>query len=105
MKTIEVKGLHFFYYLTWQSHDDTSSISFIPREESLRLILEEKIAADKILYDIFSFMDDYFFEQRERFDFTPLFQKNVELFEINIVKKNISTKELSGVIHEYLRAA
>lgn len=105
MKTIEVKGLHFFYYLTWQSHNDASSISFIPKEESLKLILEEEIAADKILYDIFSFMDDYFFAHREQFDFTPLFQKNVELFEINIIKKNISTKELSGVIHKCLRAA
>ncbi|MEK6479487.1 hypothetical protein WJR50_18225 [Catalinimonas sp. 4WD22] len=105
MKTIEVKGLHFYYYLTWQSHNDTSSLSFIPNEESLQFILDEEVSADKILYDIYSFMDDYFFDLRERFDFIPFFQKNVELFEINIVKKDISTKELSGVIHEYLRAA
>ncbi|WP_277479588.1 hypothetical protein [Catalinimonas alkaloidigena] len=105
MNTVEVEGLHFFYYLTWQSHNDASSISFIPRDESLQLILDEKLAADKVLYDLFSFMDEYFYELRDRFDFIPLFQQSVELFEIKIIKKDISSKELSGVIHEYLKAA
>lgn len=105
MNTIEINGLQYFFYLSWHSHSDTSSISFIPKEESLQKIIQQHMASDKILYDLFVFLDEYFYELRDKFDFTPLFQESVELFEIQIIKKNICTHDLSGIIHAELRAA
>ncbi|WPP50870.1 hypothetical protein [Catalinimonas niigatensis] len=105
MNSIEINGLQYFFYLSWNAHFDTSSISFIPKGDSLERIIQQNMAADKILYDLFIFLDEYFFELRNQFDFCPLFQETVELFEIQIFKKAISTNELSGVIHAYLRDA
>lgn len=105
MNTIELDGLRFRFYLNWHSHSDSSSICFIPREESLRSIMQQQIPADKIIYDLFTYMDDFFYEHRQRFDFKPMFKETVELFELSIKKKRISTQELSGLIHEHLIAA
>jgi len=105
MNTIELDGLKFHFYLNWHSPSDSSSICFIPREESLRDILHQEIPADKIIYDLFTYMDDFFFDHRQRFDFRPMFKETVELFELSIDKKEISTQELSGLIHEHLLAA
>lgn len=105
MNTIELDGLRFHFYLNWHSPSDASSICFIPREESLRSIMQQQISADKIIYDLFTFMDDYFYDHRQRFDFKPMFKETVELFELSIEKKQISTQELSGLIHEQLIAA
>lgn len=105
MNIIEIDGLRFHFYLNWHSPSDSSSICFIPREESLRDIIQQQIPADKIIYDLFSYMDDFFYEQRQLFDFKPMFKETVELFELSIEKKEITTKELSGLIHEHLIAA
>ena len=105
MNTIELEGLRFHFYLNWHSPSDSSSICFIPRDESLKNILLQQIPADKIIYDLFTFMDDFFYDHRQLFDFKPMFKETVELFELSIEKKEISTKELSGLIHEHLLAA
>jgi hypothetical protein len=105
MNTIKLNGLQFNFYLNWHSPSDSSSICFIPKEESLRTIFQQQIPADKIIYDLFVLMDEYFYEQRALFDFKPMFKETVEIFELFIEKKEINTNELSGLIHEYLIAA
>ncbi|WKN30877.1 hypothetical protein PZB74_18140 [Porifericola rhodea] len=105
MNSIEVNGLEFFYYLSWHAQSDTSSLSLIPKEDSLQKIISHDIAADKVLYDVFVYLDEYCYEFRQQFDFRPLFKETQDMFEIEIVKKNISSAELSGVLHEVLKAA
>jgi len=105
MNIIELHELRFRFYLNWHSFTDTSSICFIPGGQSMRLILDQQIPADKIMYDLFIFLDDCFYEQRALFDFKPMFRETVEMFELFIEKKAINTSELSGMIHEQLIAA
>jgi len=105
MNTIKLDELTFRFYLNWHSPSDSSSICFIPYEDSLQDIMQRHIPADKIIYDLFVFMDEFFYDHRQLFDFRPMFKDTIELFELSIDKKQISTQELSGLIHSNLMAA
>jgi hypothetical protein len=105
MNTIQLNDLSFNYYLNWHMPTDSNSICLIPEDATLREILDRGIPADQLIYEIFTYLDDFFYEERNRFDFKPLFRETVEIFELEIDKKAISSQDLSGIIHEYLIAA
>ena len=105
MNTFEIDGLKFFFYMSWHAPSDASSICFIPREDCLQCISKQKIPADKIAYDLFTYLDDFFYDYRQHFDFRPMFKETTEIFELHIDKKQISTQDLTGLIYEHLLAA
>ncbi|MFP4091593.1 MAG: hypothetical protein ACLFUB_01215 [Cyclobacteriaceae bacterium] len=105
MNIIKLNDLQFHYYLNWHMPSDSNSLCLIPIEDSLKKIMQEGIPADKMIYEIFTFFDEFFYEERGLFDFRPLFKETIEIFELEIDKKAISSEDLSGIIHEYLVAA